>query len=247
MDGLPMDHASVSLAGLAVPSDVAEPLRAVALMFSSELMLSFMVYMIFHMTLIFSAFIRSQTEASQGPATTTSQSSFLRLSAASTVCYALVFSAFGLTALTLTRLTFADALWIKTVGGTLSVLFGVNLAGIVALGPLVSCRAPRALRVRASLKPLSTGLSLGVFCGTCCGPLMFTMILLSGVVGSLVSGFYVFMAVSFVMATPFLLVAAWHRQCCRYLERALKHIQITTRIGGVFLIAFGVLLIVGWM
>ncbi|MFQ5762957.1 MAG: cytochrome c biogenesis protein CcdA [Candidatus Bathyarchaeia archaeon] len=246
MDEPPVDHATVNLPGVAVPSDVVEPLRTIAMMFTSELMLAFMVYMIFHMTLVFSAFVRSQTETSWGPAASP-KLSFLRLSATSTVCYALVFSAFGVSALALTRLTLADAFWVRTVGGTLSVLFGVNLAGIVALGPLVTCRAPRALRVRASLKPLSTGLSLGVFCGTCCGPLMFTMILLSGIVGSLVSGFYVFIAVSAVMAAPSLLIAAWHRQCCQYLERALKHIQITTRIGGVLLIAFGVLLVVGWM
>jgi cytochrome c-type biogenesis protein len=140
--------------------------------------------------------------------------------------------------------------WLARIGGTLVIVFGLHLLGILRI-PFLN-REFRALSY-ATGKPLgfaTTYVVGGAFAAgwsPCIGPVLAAILTLSATQASLSQSAVLLGAYSAGLAIPFLLATAALDRFLTASTRARKWMPWVDRIAGVMLLALGALLITGAM
>ena len=160
------------------------------------------------------------------------------------VGFTLIFLALGASASALGRVMFAAREWTARVGGALIILFGLYLLGVFDLA-LFS----RERRVHLADKPVGylgtvlVGMAFGAGWTPCIGPILGSILIYTSSEANLQKGLGLLFAYSMGLAVPFLAAAFAVDRFVELFARYRGLMVWVNRVGGVVLVAIGVLLV----
>jgi cytochrome c-type biogenesis protein len=158
--------------------------------------------------------------------------------------FTLIFLALGATASVLGRVLLAVREWISRAGGVLIIVFGLYLLGVFNIRALGQER-----RLHLATKPVGylgtvlVGLAFGAGWTPCIGPILGSILIYTSSAADLGRGLVLLLMYSLGLAVPFLLAALAINHFLVAFARFRSAMVWVNRIGGVLLIAIGVLLL----
>lgn len=137
--------------------------------------------------------------------------------------------------------------YVVSVGGLLLIVLGLQMAGLISL-PFLNVE--RRLEIRGGRsgywRSFLVGLVFAAGWTPCIGPVLASIFSLAAVSQTAASGALLLGAYSAGIAVPFLAVAALSEAALPLLGRLNRYTPIVSRVGGVFLILMGFLLVTGY-
>jgi cytochrome c-type biogenesis protein len=161
--------------------------------------------------------------------------------------FSLIFIALGATASVLGRVLFVARAWIARIGGALIIVFGLYLLGAFNVRLLSQDK-----RVHLSDKPLGylgtvvVGLAFGAGWTPCIGPILGSILIYSSSTADLHRGLLLLTAYSAGLAIPFIVAALAIDRFLAAFARYRGAMKWVNRVGGVVLIAAGLLLVTNY-
>lgn len=161
--------------------------------------------------------------------------------------FSLIFIALGATASVLGRVLFVARAWIARIGGALIIVFGLYLLGAFDVRLLSQDK-----RVYLADKPLGylgtvlVGLAFGAGWTPCIGPILGSILIYTSSTADLHRGLLLLTAYSAGLAIPFIIAALAIDRFLATFARYRGAIKWVNRIGGVVLIAAGLLLVTSY-
>ena len=137
-------------------------------------------------------------------------------------------------------------IWMGRIGGVMVILFGLFMLGVFKLPALQSTKRIKIPKFLTIGKPSSSfiiGSSFAVGWTPCVGPILASILLLASSTSTAFQGAILLGIFSLGLAVPFILTAILFSQATTYIERATKYLNWVSIIGGLFLIALGLLLL----
>ncbi|MBI3290505.1 sulfite exporter TauE/SafE family protein [Candidatus Microgenomates bacterium] len=134
---------------------------------------------------------------------------------------------------------------IQRVGGLLIILFGVQTSGFLHIPFLSFGRfvIPTWVNNLSHLRSFVIGILFALVWTPCVGVVLGSILTLAAVSGTAVQGASLLFVYSLGISVPFIVVALSLAQAPRYISWFSRHIVTISRIMGVLLIVFGILLL----
>jgi cytochrome c-type biogenesis protein len=161
--------------------------------------------------------------------------------------FSIVFITLGATASVIGRFLFAYREWITRVGGVVIVFFGLQISGWLQISFLGF-----EFRKHADPDPrlgYVSSLLMGVFFAAgwtpCVGPTLGIVLTIAGASASVYRGIFLLALYSLGLALPFLITALAIDRVGMWMRRMTKVMRTITVTAGIFLVAVGILLILG--
>ena len=139
-------------------------------------------------------------------------------------------------------------LWLGRIGGVFVIIFGLFMLNVLKIPFLMREKQLKAPALFKQGKPLNSfilGSAFSFGWTPCVGPILGSVLLLASTSGSALQGGLLLTVFSAGLAIPFLLIAIGIGSASRYIQNISKYLNIVSVIGGVFLIALGILLVSG--
>jgi len=139
--------------------------------------------------------------------------------------------------------------WLSRIGGVFVILFGLYMTGILKfsflnfLGIQKQFKAPKIFKPGNPLSSLAFGSAFAFGWTPCVGPVLGAILTLAATSTTVGQGAILLGIFSLGLAIPFLLIAAGIGSASRHLAKITKYLNIVSIIGGIFLIALGILLL----
>lgn len=162
--------------------------------------------------------------------------------------FTLIFLALGAVATGFGRLLLANRFWLSRIGGTLIIVFGLYLLGVLNIGFLAQDR-----RVHLHDKPLGylgtvvVGIAFGAGWSPCIGPILGAILTYTASEADLARGLTLLLAYSMGLAIPFLAAALAVERFLAVFARLRSQMVWVQRIAGVLLIFVGLLLVTNYL
>jgi cytochrome c-type biogenesis protein len=156
--------------------------------------------------------------------------------------FSLVFAALGAGASSLGALLIEHRLVLERIAGALIVLLGLFVLGLVR--PSALMREGRPLMGRARPGPggaLLLGLAFAVGWTPCVGPVLASILLLAGTQATVLRGVVLLLVYALGLGLPFLAAALFLQRFRAVSGWLRRHSMVLNSVGGVLLIAMGVL------
>jgi cytochrome c-type biogenesis protein len=163
------------------------------------------------------------------------------------VGFSLIFIALGATASVLGRVLFVARVWIARLGGALIIVFGLYLLGAFNVRLF-----GQDTRVHLADKPLGylgtvlVGLAFGAGWTPCIGPILGSILIYTSSSADLHRGLSLLTAYSAGLAIPFIAAALAIDHFLAVFVRYRGALKWVNRVGGVVLIAVGLLLVTSY-
>lgn len=160
--------------------------------------------------------------------------------------FSVIFTLFGVLAGLVGSALVDYEMWLARVGGVLIIIFGLFMLGVFKLPFFRQAGSLPIPRWLSPGRPTSSFLIGGTFAlgwTPCIGPILGSILLLAGTSGDIVQGGFLLAVFSFGLAIPFLALSAGFAGMSKYIQRISKHLRWVSIVGGVFLIALGLLLV----
>ncbi|RJQ24067.1 MAG: cytochrome c biogenesis protein CcdA [Nitrospiraceae bacterium] len=133
---------------------------------------------------------------------------------------------------------------IRIIGGTIIILFGLYVMGILKLSFLASDkRIHLKSKPRGYLGSLVVGLTFGAGWTPCIGPILGSILLIAGTTGSAMQGFKLLLVYSAGLAIPFVTTSLLINTFLSHFRAIQKYMRVIMILSGLLLIAFGVILL----
>jgi cytochrome c-type biogenesis protein len=165
--------------------------------------------------------------------------------------FTVVFTILGASASSIGRLFLTHQHTLEVVSGVLIVLFGALLIAMAAGVTLpMALSGEKRFVVRASVlgswAPPVMGMAFAFAWTPCIGPVLGSVLALAaGTGGSATGGIALLLAYSLGLGVPFLLTGLAFGRMTDLLARVRSRLRIVDLVGGIILVAFGVLLLTG--
>jgi len=162
------------------------------------------------------------------------------------VGFSLVFILFGTLAGFLGQSLVIYRTWLARIGGGLVVIFGLFLMGVLDLSFLQSekrIKIPKFLHIGRPSSSMVMGGAFAFGWTPCVGPILGSILLLASISSTAIEGAVLLAVFSLGLALPFLLIAALFSRATVYIEKISKYLNIISKVGGIFLVILGILLI----
>ena len=160
--------------------------------------------------------------------------------------FSAIFIVFGSLAGLLGQALVPFRIWLGRIGGLLVIIFGLFMLDVLKLSIFKSgtnLKVPSFLTIG---KPSSSLLIGGAFAfgwTPCVGPILGTILLLATNSATALQGAFLLFIFSLGLAIPFMLISIGFASATSYIEKITKYLNIISKIGGVFLIVLGLLLV----
>jgi cytochrome c-type biogenesis protein len=168
--------------------------------------------------------------------------------------FSLAFIALGVISASAGRLVAAYTPVLETIAGIVMVIMGVFLLGwlpepvmkLLARERRLHLGRPGLARLGA-VGPVALGVVFAAGWTPCIGPVLGPILLAVGTTGQVGSGFVLLLIYSIGFGLPFLAIGLGWSFSLRLLRWLRRHGQLVTAVTGLFLIAFGILYLTGWV
>ena len=158
--------------------------------------------------------------------------------------FSLVFIILGASASYLGGLLFLHKGWIRIIGGTLIVVFGIHLTGLVRI-PAFEFEK----RLQVNRKPLHflgtlvIGMAFGAGWTPCIGPILGSLLIMAQNKETVGEGVRLLSVYSAGLALPFIILSVLINYLLAFMRKATKVVRYANPVAGILLIATGVLLL----
>ncbi|MBI5409291.1 MAG: cytochrome c biogenesis protein CcdA [Nitrospirae bacterium] len=133
---------------------------------------------------------------------------------------------------------------IRIVGGTIIILFGLYVMGVLKLNFLASDkRIHLKSKPRGYLGSFIVGLTFGAGWTPCIGPILGSILLIAGTSGSAVYGFKLLLVYSAGLAIPFVATSVLINTFLSQFSAIQKYMRAIMLFSGLLLISFGIILL----
>ncbi len=162
--------------------------------------------------------------------------------------FTLIFLALGAVATGFGRMLLANRFWLSRIGGTLVIVFGLYLLGVLNIGFLAQER-----RVHLHDKPLGylgtvmVGIAFGAGWSPCIGPILGAILTYTASQADLGRGLLLLLAYSMGLAIPFLAAALAVERFLAIFAKMRSQMVWVQRIAGVLLIGVGLLMVTNYL
>jgi cytochrome c-type biogenesis protein len=168
--------------------------------------------------------------------------------------FSLAFIALGVISASAGRLIAAYTPVLETVAGIVMLVMGVFLLGWLPEPVMRFLARERRLHISTlgqarigALGPVALGVVFAAGWTPCIGPVLGPILLAVGTTGQLTTGFVLLLIYSIGFGLPFLAIGLGWSFSLRLLSWLRRHGQLVTTVTGLFLIAFGILYLTGWV
>lgn len=136
-------------------------------------------------------------------------------------------------------------IWLARIGGALVIIFGLYMLGAFNLKIFKggNLKTPGWLKPGKPASSLAVGATFGFGWTPCIGPILGSILLLAGTTSTVTQGAFLLLVFSLGLAIPFMLIALLFGQATTYINKVSKYLGIISKIGGLFLILIGLLLV----
>ncbi|KKP97983.1 MAG: Cytochrome c biogenesis protein, transmembrane region, dsbD family [Parcubacteria group bacterium GW2011_GWD2_38_12] len=134
------------------------------------------------------------------------------------------------------------------IGGMILVVMGLFMLGFLRFSSFLknfSIKIPQSLFVRNKFNSFLLGAIFAFGWSPCIGPFLGSILTLAGYSGTALKGGILLLIFSLGMALPFIFAALLWSQMYRFTVKYGNILQGVNFMSGIFLVAFGVLLIIG--
>lgn len=161
--------------------------------------------------------------------------------------FSIVFITLGATASAIGRFLYAYREWITRVGGVMIVFFGLQISGWLQI-PFLGIEFRKHAEPDPRLGYTSSFL-MGVFFSAgwtpCVGPTLGIVLTIAGTSASISKGIFLLALYSLGLGLPFIITALAIDRIGSWIRRMTKLMRYITVSAGIFLVAVGILLILG--
>ena len=163
--------------------------------------------------------------------------------------FSLVFVALGAAATSIGGLLQEHRIWIERIGGIIVVLLGLHLMGVLRVRSLQQdTRLQLQDRPAGYLGAVVVGAVFAAGWSPCVGPILAPILLFASQLDTVWQGVVLLTAYSAGLALPFLAAALLMGEALlRLVQGASRHAETISKVTGVMLILFGLLLALGRM
>ncbi|MGE4584039.1 MAG: cytochrome c biogenesis CcdA family protein [Sphaerochaeta sp.] len=172
----------------------------------------------------------------------------LKNSIAFVVGFTILFVALGAASTTIGKYLETHLTLLNRIGGVLVILFALNNLGFVLI-PALNDNHKIQLKGLQNMnipKSLLFGFVFAVGWTPCVGPLLGSALMMAANAALLYKGMLTLLSYALGLAIPFLLSAVLIEQAEGAFSAIKKHAKLITIISGLFLLAFGIALVIGY-
>ncbi len=161
--------------------------------------------------------------------------------------FSLIFIGLGASATFIGKFLSRNIHWLEVGGGALVIILGIHFTGLFRLKFL-----DREKRIHLKSKPLGylgtflVGAAFGVGWTPCVGPILGAILTMAATTQDVAKGIILLAFYSAGLGIPFFLSAVILHKFFEYFKSIRKYFNVISIIGGVLLIAVGVLLMTGY-
>jgi len=161
--------------------------------------------------------------------------------------FSLIFIALGASATFVSKFLFRNIRWFEIIGGVLIVFLGLHFIGVFKIKFL-----EREKKIHLKKKPLGyfgtvlVGIAFGAGWTPCVGPILGAILTMAATTQNVLQGILLLFFYSLGLGLPFMISAVILHRFFEYFKSIRKYFRIISIIGGILLIAVGVLLITGY-
>lgn len=154
--------------------------------------------------------------------------------------FSAVFTAMGASASLLGGFIVDNRIWLGRIGGTIVVLLGLSVLGVVRVPGLSrERRVHLRKRPRGMLGAIPVGMAFGFAWTPCVGPVLAAILTLAATVQGAAGGAMLLFAYSLGLGVPFLLAAALLTTAIDAFAWIRKHGRAIETVSGAFLVVMG--------
>jgi len=137
--------------------------------------------------------------------------------------------------------------YFEFLGGIMVIVLGLNLIGIIKLGFVNSCNMPenKAKFGSSYLSSFVVGLIFAVACSHCIGPVLYSILIMAGSLGSVSNGMLVMFLFSVGLAIPYIVAGLYMDKIIKIIHKTHKVSKILNIVTGAIIIALGILILTG--
>lgn len=162
--------------------------------------------------------------------------------------FTLLFAALGVFAATLGSLLIRHRQVVNMVTGGVVVLFGLHYTGLLRIAPLEKTLRPSVnIRAKGFFSCLLLGVVFAVGWSPCTGAFLGAAMMLAATQSGLVQGMLLLICYSLGLGVPFVLCALLIDQMKGAFTLIKRNYVVINKVCGVFLIAVGILMMLGIM
>lgn len=157
--------------------------------------------------------------------------------------FTIIFMIMGVSASYIGKIFIRNKELFSKVSGILIVIFGLNMAGILKLNFLnMEKRAKNPKKVTNWFSSAIMGMAFAAGWTPCFGPILGSILMYAGVEATVTKGVYLLLSYSIGMSLPFILTAVSINLFSKFLKKTEKIMPYVSKISGVFMIIFGLLI-----
>jgi cytochrome c-type biogenesis protein len=158
--------------------------------------------------------------------------------------FSLIFIALGASTSLFGNVLFQYQDWLRIIGGIIVIIFGLFIAGLFDFNFLMK-EKKFMLQGKPSgfVGSFLVGLTFGAGWTPCIGPILGSILIVATSKASAADGVQLLSVYSAGLAVPFLLSALLFNSFLSYSKKIFKYMKIIKFVGGLILVAFGLLLI----
>lgn len=161
--------------------------------------------------------------------------------------FSIIFIALGASVTFLGTFLAKNIRWFEIVGGIFVIILGIHFTGLIRLKFL-----DREKKIHLQKKPLGligtslVGMAFAVGWTPCVGPILGAILTMAATTQDIMKGLLLLIFYSAGMGIPFLLSAIILHKFFEYFKVIRKYFKLISIIGGILLIAVGIMLISGF-
>lgn len=135
---------------------------------------------------------------------------------------------------------------LEKISGLFVILFGLQMSGILQMGFLMKeMRWEPSVQKKGSVSSFLLGVAFGAGWTPCVGLALSSILFMAGTAETMYNGMYYLFVYSLGLAIPFLLISLLLTYTFKMTKKINRYLPLISRLGGLALIALGILLFTG--
>ncbi len=130
------------------------------------------------------------------------------------------------------------------IAGAAIVLLALNILGLLGKRKHSGCKIPGQEKAAGSsyLKSFGIGIAFAVACSHCLGPVLYSILIMAGSLGSLSAGMSVMLFFSLGLAIPYLLAGLYMDRIIKVIHRVKRREKAINTVLGLSILGMGILI-----
>ena len=156
--------------------------------------------------------------------------------------FTIIFMIMGTSASLVGRVFIRNRQIFSKISGILIIIFGLNMLGILKFTlPSIKATRSNSRGIRNWFSSILMGMAFAAGWTPCFGPILGTILVMAGGMDTISQGVFLLLVYSIGMAIPFIFTAIFINIFNKFLQRTEKIMIYLPKIGGAFMVIFGVL------